>query len=50
MQDHDAVVRERAARCLAVVGRKANGIRKILSSGALATLLDLLQDADLPVR
>ena len=50
VQDPDITVRERAASCLTVIGRKANGVRKILSSGALITLLDLLQDESLAVR
>ena len=50
MQDPDTTVRQRSASCLTVVGRKATGIRKILSSGALIMLLDLLQDNSLAVR
>lgn len=50
VQDPDITVRERAASCLTVIGRKVNGVRKILSSGALITLLDLLQDDNLAVR
>ena len=50
LQDQDSLVRGRAASCLAIIGKKPNGVRKILSSGALITLLDLLQDADVTVR
>ena len=50
VQDPDITVRERAASCLTIIGRKANGVQKILSSGALITLLDLLQDDDMAVR
>lgn len=50
VQDPDTTVRERSASCLTVVGRKATGVRKILSCGALITLLDLLQDESLAVR
>lgn len=50
VQDPDTLVRERAAKCVALIGRKANGVRKILGCGALPTLLDQLQDADLTVR
>ncbi len=49
-QDPDNLVRERAAKCMTVIGRKATGVRKILVCGALLTLLDLLQDAELAVR
>ena len=50
MQDPDSLARERAADCLTLIGRKANSVRRILSAGALATLLDLLQDANVSVR
>ena len=49
-QDRDNLVRQRAASCLTLVGRKATGARKVLTCGALRVLLDLLQDADLPTR
>ncbi len=49
-QDPDNLVRERAAKCMTVIGRKATGVRKILVCGALSTLLDLLCDAELAVR
>ncbi len=49
-QDPDNLVQERAAKCMTVIGRKATGVRKILVCGALPTLLDLLQDAELAVR
>lgn len=50
MQDPDITIRQRAAACLTLIGRKANGVKKILSSGALITLLDLLQDETVAVR
>ena len=50
VQDPDITVRERAANCLTIIGRKANGVKKILSSGALITMLDLLQDENMAVR
>jgi hypothetical protein len=49
-QDPDNLVRERAAKSMTVIGRKATGVRKILVCGALPTLLDLLHDAELAVR
>ena len=50
VQDPDNTVRERAASCITLIGRKASGVRKVLICGALPTLLGLLQDADLAVR
>lgn len=50
MQDPDTTVRERSASCLTLIARKATGVRKILSSGALITLLDMLQDEQVAVR
>ena len=50
VQDRDNLVRQRAASCLTLVGRKATGVRKVLTCGALPVLLDLLQDADVPTR
>lgn len=50
LQDPDNLVRERAVKCMTLIGRKANGVKKILGCGALPTLLDKLQDADLTVR
>ena len=49
-QDPDNLVRERAAKCMIVIGRKATGVQKLLVCGALPTLLDLLHDAELAVR
>ncbi len=49
-QDSDNLVRERAANCMTVIGRKATGVWKVLVCGALPTLLDLLHDAELAVR
>lgn len=50
VQDPDNLVRERAAKCMTVIGRKATGVRKILVCGALPMLLDLFHDAELAVR
>ena len=50
LQDQDTTIRKRTADCLTLVVRKAHGVKKMLQCGALPTLLDLLQDADIPVR
>ncbi|KAL3137433.1 Radial spoke head 14 [Trebouxia sp. C0010 RCD-2024] len=50
LQDPDTIVRKHSASCLTVIARKATGVRKILSSGALITLLDMLQDEEVTVR
>ena len=50
LQDQDAAVRERTAKCLTLVVRKPHGVKKLLQCGTLPVLLDLLQDPNLPVR
>ena len=49
-QDSDTTVRERTAVSLTLIARKTHGVKKVLQCGALPTLLDLLQDPNIPVR